>query len=36
MTFFEEIKGKADAVGQVQNNIADAIQDSTKEVEKIF
>ena len=32
---FEEIKGKADAVGQVQNNIADAIQDSTKEVEKI-
>ena len=28
-------KGKADAVGQVQNNIADAIQDSTKEVEKI-
>lgn len=32
---FEEIKGKADAIGQVQNNIADAIQDSTKEVEKI-
>lgn len=32
---FEEIKGKADAVGQVHNNIADAIQDSTKEVEKI-
>lgn len=32
---FEKIKGKADAVGQVQNNIADAIQDSTKEVEKI-
>ena len=28
-------KGKADAIGQVQNNIADAIQDSTKEVEKI-
>lgn len=32
---FEEIKGKADAIGQVHNNIADAIQDSTKEVEKI-
>ena len=32
---FEEIRGKADAIGQVQNNIADAIQDSTKEVEKI-
>lgn len=33
---FEEIKGKADAIGQVQNNIADAIQDSTKEVEKFL